>query len=514
MAFNDLEINAGIGTNRHVSTVNTIGQMPVLRDLTITSGELRIGGTLHVARNFVNNGIFTSTASALAMQSFSPNTGTGTVAVSTFASSISGSGVFKNVITGTPTANLAAFTVNNSNAAGITVANNLQVAGTFTHTLGIVNMGANTLTIGVSAATTTTAGTWSYTAGRVVGKVKKWFTSAIGTGAWTFPVGTLALNRNATVTFSATPITAGGTLTVNFASGLPSGTNLTPANPQTINGQAINGVSPTGTWQIEAGDGLSFPGITYAASFDATGFTKQNGTTAITTLTDIRLIKRSAAATDWTDASATSTTAAPSALGTISIAAQSTFSIFAVAGVNAVLPITLKSFTATENGAANVINWETAVEENVRNFVVEKSNDGKNWTNLGEMLPNTSKRYRMNDNTPFTTTYYRLKNIDKDTREDVSNVVVVNRKTGKFTITSVSPNPTNNDVNLKFETTDNANVIINVQDIFGRVVLTQRVDANKGFNTVTVITSEIPAGAYFLNVNDGTSILTQRIVKN
>ena len=513
LAFNDLEINAGIGTNRHVSTVNTIGQMPVLRDLTITSGELRIGGVLHVARNFVNNGIFTSTGSALAMQSFSPNTSA--LAVSILPASISGSGVFRNAVPPAAiTANLPAFTVNNSNAAGVTVASNLQVAGTFTQTLGIVNMGANLLTIGVSAATTTTAGTWSYTAGRVVGKVKKWFTSAIGTGAWTFPVGTLALNRNTSVTFSATPITTGGTLTVNFAPGLPSGTNLTPANPQTINGQAINGVSPTGTWQIEAGDGLDFTGKTYTAAFDASGFTKQDGATAITTLTDIRLIKRSAAATDWTDASATSTTAAPSALGTISIAAQSSFSIFAVAGVNAVLPITLKSFTATENGAVNAINWETAVESNVRNFVIEKSSDAKNWSKLGEETPKASKTYRMTDNTPFVTTYYRLKNVDNDGRTDLSNTIVVNRKTGKFTITSLAPNPTTSDMNLKFETTENTNVVLNVMDIFGRVVLSQNTDAIKGFNAMTINTSEIPAGAYFLNINDGVNTLTQRIIKN
>ena len=190
------------------------------------------------------------------------------------------------------------------------------------------------------------------------------------------------------------------------------------------------------------------------------------------------------------------------------------FSAFYIHTGSTPLPITLKSLTATEKGAANVINWETAVEYNVRNFVVEKSNDAKTWTKLGEETPSATKRYSMIDNAPFATTYYRLRNIDNDGREDVSNIVVVNRKTGKFTITSVSPNPTNNDVNLKFETTDNANVTINVQDIFGRVVLTQQVDANKGFNTVTVPTSEIPAGAYFLNVNDGTSILTQRIVKN
>ena len=69
-------------------------------------------------------------------------------------------------------------------------------------------------------------------------------------------------------------------------------------------------------------------------------------------------------------------------------------------------------------------------------------------------------------------------------------------------------------MNLKFETTENTNVTINVMDIFGRVVLAQNTEAIKGFNTMTINTSEIPAGAYFLNINDGVNTLTQRIIKN
>ena len=178
------------------------------------------------------------------------------------------------------------------------------------------------------------------------------------------------------------------------------------------------------------------------------------------------------------------------------------------------LPITLLSFTAAENGAVNTINWKTAAEINARHFVVEKSIDGKNWTIVGEMMPNTSKNYRLDDNTPFSTTYYRLKNVDNDGREDVSNTIVVNRKTGKFAITSIFPNPTTSDVNLKFETAENANITINVQDIFGRIILSQKMEANQGFNLVTVNTAEIPVGAYFLNIKDGSSILTKKIIKN
>ena len=182
-------------------------------------------------------------------------------------------------------------------------------------------------------------------------------------------------------------------------------------------------------------------------------------------------------------------------------------------GVSSPLPITLKSFAATEKGAANVINWETAVETNVRNFMVEKSYDAKTWTQLGEEAPNATKRYSMIDNTPFATTYYRLKNVDNDGREDVSNIVVVNRKTGKFAITSVSPNPTTSDISLKFETTANTNVVISVIDIFGRVALTQQNEAQKGINTVTVNTSEIPSGTYFLQLYDGNYTILQRIIK-
>ncbi len=177
------------------------------------------------------------------------------------------------------------------------------------------------------------------------------------------------------------------------------------------------------------------------------------------------------------------------------------------------LPITLKSFTASEKGNVNVVNWETAIEQNVRNFVIEKSINGLSWSTLGQTIPTASKRYSMIDANPAATTYYRLKNVDKDGRFDYSNIVVVERKTGKFSFTSVAPNPTSYDLNVKFETTENADIKLSMMDVLGQVVLTQNVEAQKGINSVTVNTSSLPAGAYFLNLNNGVNTLTQRIVK-
>jgi Secretion system C-terminal sorting domain len=200
----------------------------------------------------------------------------------------------------------------------------------------------------------------------------------------------------------------------------------------------------------------------------------------------------------------------------VELSGISTFSGGSVAvagGVATPLPITMKSLVAIEKGATNLIKWETATEQNVRTFAVEKSIDGKNWKTLGTVVPNTTKRYEMIDAAPATNTYYRVRNIDNDGREDVSEIVSVNRKSGKFAIASIAPNPTTDDMNVKIETTENTTVIINVVDVVGRVVMTQSIEALNGFNTVTLNTSDIQSGTYFLVINDGVSTLTERIVK-
>jgi Secretion system C-terminal sorting domain len=180
--------------------------------------------------------------------------------------------------------------------------------------------------------------------------------------------------------------------------------------------------------------------------------------------------------------------------------------------VSAPLPITLKSFIAIENGNTNEVRWTTEVESNLRNYVVEKSKDGKNWTNLGTMMPKTSKNYDMTDATPYPVTYYRLRTLENDGREELSNVVVVNRG-GKFSILEVSPNPTSRDIKAQFESAEAGEVSVQVLDMVGRTHSTLELDVTKGTNLIDVSTSALPAGVYFLSINNGTTTLTQRFVK-
>lgn len=177
------------------------------------------------------------------------------------------------------------------------------------------------------------------------------------------------------------------------------------------------------------------------------------------------------------------------------------------------LPISLKSLRAAEKGKVNEIVWETAAESNVRNFVIEKSTDSRNWSSVGSTLPNATKRYVMIDANPAGMTYYRLKNIDDDGREAVSYIVSIERKTGKFTLTRVYPNPSTDNFSVRYETTEDENISVNVFDIFGKLVLSQNVTSQKGLNTLMLETANLTAGTYIMQINNGAATITERIVK-
>ena len=444
--------------------------------LKLTNGAtVQVNGnfTNTASATFINDGTLNVTGSITNHQAMGfPNNGT-LAMVGTSTQNIQG------------TATLLAKNVTFNNPAGVKIVKLLSADGEVKFQNGIVEANSSSEPLTFTSNAALSVSNPPSNTSHVNGFVKK-----EGIGVFEYPVGDGT--RHQKVTLSLLSNATG--MTVKY---FPSDAGTAPLVAPLL---FYNGLE---YWEIT-------PNTTATAK--VTIFWDDYKNVGITDISDLKVAHKSGGS--WIGE--TGTASGNVAAGQITTQSISTWSPFALGStsLSSPLPVRLLSFTASENGAANTINWKTATEINVRHFVVEKSIDGKNWTIVGEKLPNTSKNYRLDDNTPFSTTYYRLKNVDNDGREDVSNTVVVNRKTGKFAITSVFPNPTTSDVNLMFETTENASIIINVQDIFGRVILTQKVEANQGFNLVTVNTAEILAGTYFLNLNDGSSILTKKIIKD
>jgi hypothetical protein len=169
------------------------------------------------------------------------------------------------------------------------------------------------------------------------------------------------------------------------------------------------------------------------------------------------------------------------------------FSPFIIGNASSVLPISLIDFTVKNNENTNFIAWETAIEQNVRNFIVEKSANGKDWATLYIALPNPTKRYEIMDNSPFATTYYRLKNTDNDGREQVSKIISISKK-GENAV-SVYPNPTEGILNVSANDYEQPFVLINS---IGQVVL-QGEQLGKTINL-----QALPSGFYYLKIGAQT----------
>ncbi len=138
------------------------------------------------------------------------------------------------------------------------------------------------------------------------------------------------------------------------------------------------------------------------------------------------------------------------------------------------LPVTLVSFQAALKGAAVHITWKTGVEENVKEFEVERSTNGIDFTTIGFVQAGKTN-YLFLDEAPLAgKNYYRLKPVDQDGAYSFSPIVMVNVKRDDAIIASVYPNPGNGNLSLKLEGMIDGNVLVQVLDQQGRLVGTRQ----------------------------------------
>ena len=194
------------------------------------------------------------------------------------------------------------------------------------------------------------------------------------------------------------------------------------------------------------------------------------------------------------------------------------FSQFFITAPNAPIPVELKSFTAVAKEKVNAIQWQTATELNVNKFIIERSNNGvTNWLSIGEekAVGNSTslQTYNLTDNDPLSMSYYRLRTVDVNGKESLSNTVSVARKVGRLNITNVFPVPTSNDVNVQFEAKNNEQIELIITTITGQVVAQSKITAKEGFNTQTISMINFENGLYFISLSNGVDKVLHRIVK-
>ncbi len=516
LVYGTLNIKGGNTTNRWASlgawSINVGGTT------TVDAGsEIRLGSTSTspvFIGNIVNNGTITSTVN-ISLAGISGNS----VVVNPSTQTISGGGVWRN-LSASPTANLTSLTVNNSSGTPIALPASMisgvgtgSISSTLTLTAGKLDVGGTPFILGISAATNgTLSPATPLPASYIIGEFQRWIGTTSGNRY--FPVGTTNTPRFAQINFTGAQ-TTGGIVSTKFVEST-AGTSGLPIPAEAGNGNIIiDLVSPTGHWQI---DRLSGGGGTYTAIMDASGFTKVGGS-AITDFANVKLVKR-ASAGSWAAGATGTASVIPNAAGlaTATRVGCTDFSVFAIGGTTAALPLELNSFTGKVQDRSNMLNWETAQERDVNTHIVERSADGTTWTEIGrkagQVQSNVATKYELEDRAPLAKAYYRLRSVDFDGKESVSASIVLTRKSEQFAITNVFPNPTDARVMVQFATKNEAAVMIRIVDLTGRIVLEQQTEVGAGINEIPVNLQSLATGVYNVTITNGTETAGPvRIVK-
>jgi len=161
------------------------------------------------------------------------------------------------------------------------------------------------------------------------------------------------------------------------------------------------------------------------------------------------------------------------------------------------LPVTLVYFTGKNEAQGSILNWKTTSETNNSGFDIEKSVDAKNFEKIGFVDGNgdskENKTYNFTDQNPFSTTYYRLKQIDYDGKFEYSRIISVKNDLSGI---SIYPNPAGNQLFVKdLQKEEN----VTMRNSAGQIILHQTLLPKQPVNTI-----HISNGLYTITIGKET----------
>ena len=185
------------------------------------------------------------------------------------------------------------------------------------------------------------------------------------------------------------------------------------------------------------------------------------------------------------------------------------------------LPVELASFTATRDAQAAVLSWRTASETNNAGFEVQhQTPDASGFREVGfvEGAGTTqepqSYRFRADGLAPGTHRF-RLRQVDVDGTATLTDPVTVTIEAERvLSLQATGPNPVRQSTQFAFTVQQSGPAEVTLYNVLGqrvRTLYTEETSAGQR-HTVTVTTTDLPSGTYFVRLAAPSGTRTQRIV--
>jgi subtilase family serine protease len=177
-------------------------------------------------------------------------------------------------------------------------------------------------------------------------------------------------------------------------------------------------------------------------------------------------------------------------------------------GVSVALPLHLLDFIVERKGAAALLQWKTADEINTKNFIIQYSKTGQQFSDIGNVnarnLPGTNSYQFVHPGINEGSNYYRLKMVDIDGRFTYSNTRQITFDKGF--VMQVFPDPVQNVATVRGL---KANGLLKLLSLDGRILQQWTTDGS----SKTIDLGAFAAGVYLMQYQYNGEVQVQRIVK-
>ena len=190
------------------------------------------------------------------------------------------------------------------------------------------------------------------------------------------------------------------------------------------------------------------------------------------------------------------------------------------ASVIKLLPVTLINWTAALANNTVALKWSTSTEINASHFIVERSFDGIEYSDVVMVFAagnsNVVTNYSYNDKLPAGNSgiiYYRLKMADMDGHYKYADVRIVRVGQSAEGVKIIAyPNPVVNDVRITIpQNWQGKQLSYQVSNANGQIVKSYSV--KYASQTEVINMTQSPAGMYVVRVINGTETAVQSVVK-
>ena len=178
-----------------------------------------------------------------------------------------------------------------------------------------------------------------------------------------------------------------------------------------------------------------------------------------------------------------------------------------------VLPIELIAFFGVPDDDKVNLNWRVATETNVDHYLIERSIDAVNWSEVTKMPANsetfgTNQNYSTQDHYPQKgINYYRLTNYDKNGEHGESRVITVNFAREAIPIWVEQ---TEENVVVNFNTLQINSDVVELYDVSGRLV--HQLVITPGTSQVFISKQHLAKGLYSLKATSNEKIKFTKLI--